>query len=56
MGVIREEKGGTRRKTRWGGKQRNCNFLCSAKKMFITLMCPLQGKQAKHKMHYWQIY
>lgn len=52
-GVIREERG--RRKTR-GGKERNCNFRCSTKKMFITLMCPLRGKQAKHKMQYWQIY
>lgn len=50
-GMIREE-----REEKDMGKERNCNFLCSTKNMFIKLMCPLQGKQAKHKMQYWQIY
>lgn len=38
------------------GLERNCNFLCSTTKMFIKLMRPLQGKQARHEMQYWQIY
>lgn len=51
--VIKEEWEGEIDK----GEREELQFsLQRHEKTFIKLMWPLQGKQAKHKMHYWQIY